>query len=66
MLSVEERKIISTRFQTDPTVFPETWTMEDVLSVLRKNAEERIDMDTFLECLRMEEELELANEPSLT
>lgn len=60
MLSVEEQNLISDRLKTDPSVFPESWSLEDVISALTKQAEEKLDLDMFIECLSIMEELETA------
>lgn len=60
MLTVKEQEIISERLKTDPSVFPSSWTIVDVLSAIQKDAEKKLNLDTFIECLKIEEELELA------
>jgi len=62
MLSAEEKEIISTRLQTDPSVFPPSWTFSDALFAIRKSAETKPDLDVFIECLLIEDELEAAEQ----
>lgn len=62
MLSVGEKEIVSRRLQTDPSVFPSSWTFEDVVFAVRKDAETEPNLDVFIECLLIEDELEAAKD----
>jgi len=54
MLSATERTIIKNRLATDPEQFPRDFSFEEIVDLIKRDAAENADFDTYMECLAIE------------
>lgn len=54
-MSNQEKEIVKEKLLTDPDQFPEDFTFEDVVGVVKYSAAEDGDFELFMTCCELEE-----------